>query len=552
MTIISTISGALDKVQFPNRLDLLPLSLSSTSTSFRYLEPFFANYKDTASSFAVIAAILATSYYVYTNVLNLDKPKGYRDIPNLSSWKTIYYQFKAIPTNVKYTISMKDTLEKYGIAKVTQFGKKIVYIANPEYARQMLMDTETFPKVDFNKNHPTSARSRAMGENVAVTNGDVWRRQRRVCNPAFHRSWSTETFGERSIAMIDRILSDRKDGILTTEMAGMAKRMTLDALGKIAFDYDFNSIENPQTKFSTLYRFILTNMASPLYIFFPSLENVPFFRRNELRKAIDLFDELLFMVINAKREKLRIAAETGVESNDSDLLSLMIKANGNESLTDEELRANMFVFFIAGHDTTANSVACALCYIANNPKIQEKLHKEITDVLGPSDATTGTPIPTLEESKNMKYLNAIIKETMRLNPSVEQLPPREVTKETIMGPYTLPVGVNVILSIYGIQLDAKYWDRPEEFDPDRFMNEGNDCFDNEKNDLSAWLPFSGGSRICLGMNFSLIEQRVAIAMLVHRFKLSLPADSPHKKEIQFNVQALKEPKNLQIEFTPRF
>lgn len=534
MTIVSSISTALKQVDFSNNLP--PAFLES-----------FSSYKDLTSSIATVIAIFATSYYVFTNVLELDKPKGYRDIPKLSAWKTIYYHFKSLPMHVKYERSMKDVLDKHGISRVNQFGTTTVQIATPEYVHQMLMNTDLFPKIET-KTQSQTWRARFFGDNVVFANGEMWRRQRRVCNPAFHRSWSTNTFGERTNAMLDVILSNLKDGKSSVNMGSMAKRMTLDALGKIAFDHDFNSVEDLNGETTALYHKLMEHLTSPFYFFFPSLEKVPFFRRDDAHKDLDKFEEFLLTIVAAKREKLRLASESGLESNDDDLLSFMIKAQGGDKLSDKELLANMLIFFIAGHDTTANAVACALYHIATNPDIQDRLHAEITGIMGPSVLSNGTPIPTVDESKDMELLNAVMKETMRMSTSVELLLPRVATAETAFGPYTIPAGTRVQVHIQSMHTNPKYWDRPEVFNPDRFMNNK----EGEKKGASAWVPFAAGSRICIGINFSLIEQRVALSMLVHRFKLSLPADSPHKDGIKFAAKGIKSAENLFIQFTPRY
>lgn len=532
MAIISSISAALERAGF---------SLS--------------DYQDSVPSIAIAVAIVATTYYVYTNVLELNKPKGYRSIPKLNSWNTIYYMLKTLPSKEKYIHTTKDALEKYGIARVTQLGKEIVHIGDPEYANQVLMNLDTFPKFNMSESQSGSPRSRFVGYNVVHSNGEIWRRHRKACNPAFHRSWSTDAFGERTDAMIDKILSHIKEGAPAVDVGDLSRRVTLDALAKIAFDYDFRSIEDPSATFATIYHKVVLGFTDPLYAMLPFLDNTTLFRRVKTHKATEEFANLLVSIIEAKREKIRLAEESGMGCDDDDLLSFLIRASGEESLTDEDLRSNMFVFFVAGHDTTANSLACALGYIANNPELQDRLYAEVSAVLGPSDVTNGTPIPTADEVKNMELINAVIKETMRINPSVELIPPRIVAKETTFGPYTVPVGTQINVNIYSIQNNAKYWDHPDVFDPDRFMgvpaaNKGG--AKGGKKEASAWIPFSAGSRVCIGMNFSLIEQRVVLSMILHRFKLSLPEDSIHKKEIQFVPMFLKAPKDLYVQFTPRY
>jgi len=214
----------------------------------------------------------------------------------------------------------------------------------------------------------------------------------------------------------------------------------------------------------------------------------------------------------------------------------------------------MVIFFVAGHDTTSNALACALYHIARDPILQDQLHAEITSHLGPS--TNETSIPTLEETKSMDLLNSVIKESLRLYPSVNLLPQRSVSRDTPIGPYTIPPGTEVSLNIYSIHHNPKYWDDPDEFHPERFKGAAADIdaqggIVGGKKDPLAWVPFSYGTRSCIGMNFSLIEQRVVLSMLVHKFQFSLPEGSKHKDGLKFSARGITSPDELKIEFSPR-
>ncbi|CAI2198612.1 17767_t:CDS:2, partial [Funneliformis geosporum] len=129
----------------------------------------------------------------------------------------------------------------------------------------------------------------------------------------------------------------------------------------------------------------------------------------------------------------------------------------------------------------------------------------------------------------LKYMNMVLNENLRFYPPVHQLPQRENTEIIKFRNHTFVPKTPISINVYGIHHSAKYWKNPEEFIPERFENEH-----DEKRDLYTWLSFGGGSRTCLGNNFSLIEQRVMLCTLLRKYEVSLPDDSIHKDQLHFN------------------
>jgi cytochrome P450 len=181
-------------------------------------------------------------------------------------------------------------------------------------------------------------------------------------------------------------------------------------------------------------------------------------------------------------------------------------------------------------------------------------------------------IPSLDQLKHLPFIDSCIKESLRLCPSVAQLPGRVLADEYhLSNGYILPKGSRVILSIYSLHHNRKYWgDDVEEFRPDRFDEQS--ANGGKKVDPYLWVPFSYGSRSCIGQQFSMIEQRVVLTMLrkcyltqqkalqpanlptmflVQRHIFKLPADSPHKERLQFGSGGLLHPHNLRLEITNR-
>jgi len=130
----------------------------------------------------------------------------------------------------------------------------------------------------------------------------------------------------------------------------------------------------------------------------------------------------------------------------------------------------------------------------------------------------------MEQQKELKYMNMVINENLRLYPPVPQLSRREPLQDLKFHDHVIPAKTSIILSIYGIHHSSKNWENPEKFIPERF--------EDEKHDHYAWLSFGGGNRSCLGTNFSLIEQRIILCALLRKYEVSLPANSIHKDKLQ--------------------
>ncbi|RUS19009.1 cytochrome P450 [Endogone sp. FLAS-F59071] len=517
-------------------------SLSNISSSL-------ANFHNVPTSTIITSATcLFAAYFILVRIFEIDKPAGWRKIPSVS-WTLLKATAARMPRDRQYLEVLREPLDKYGIARSEIFGRNAIHIGSPEFTRQVLTHSEDFPKVDLNAILPYSAVSEFFGTNVVFSSGDIWKRHRRIANPAFHRGWSTEMFGSVAKSLflvIDEMIEQEQ----SPDAHDLAQRLTLDVLGKAVFDYDFEALKNPNGDYVTTYNRITSSSNNPLYIFLPILEVFPLTRRYQSFADVRHFNEMVDGLITARRRELK---EYGVQdSTKADLVTLMIQASDEEEktgngkgMTDMEIKVrksifplafieeyncltnllalfqhNIAVFFSAGHDTTANAISCAIYQLAVHQDIQRKARAEILSLLSATDATEPI-IPTIEETKLMPYLDNIIKETLRLSPSISQLTPRTTSRDVTMGEYVLLKGTPVFVNIFALHHSRVIWgDDVDEFKPERFENRNQKMSDanaevahGENMDRYTWMPFSTGPRACLGMTFSNIEQRVTLSML---------------------------------------
>jgi cytochrome P450 len=214
------------------------------------------------------------------------------------------------------------------------------------------------------------------------------------------------------------------------------------------------------------------------------------------------------------------------EKNDNSILSkLLIAADNPDLLSDKELISNVWVFFVAGHETTATALTWALNCLRLYPEIQEKLYEEIKNFIGEDR------VPTEEELEKLVYLNAFINEVLRLHSPVPALATRVATEEVKYKDMIIPKGTRVGINFQSLHTNPEYWDDPLKFDPDRFLPEN-----RKGRNHYLHIPFSAGLRQCIGNIFSLIEQRLFLTRLLQKYRIVDPIENkpwPADKFLQF-------------------
>ncbi|KAI9495017.1 cytochrome P450 [Zychaea mexicana] len=358
------------------------------------------------------------------------------------------------------------------------------------------------------------------GPNIVFLNGPDWKRHRKIANPAFHRAFPVRLFGNLTQTMF-KVL-DEGD----VDVMDVFTRLALDAIGTAGFGFNFNALLDKHNEWVDGYNQVKEGMIKPFYIFFPVFDTklVHWFpKRQQAHKSLDNFLKMMDTIIINKRQVIQEKKANNIEDNEKDLLTLMIESEMNEEdgavMSNEELKG--------GHDTTAFTLACAVYEFARNPDIQEKARQEVISILGdePEDV-----LPTVEQTKQMTYLNQVMKETLRLHNPLIATTSRTATADCEIGGVFIPKGTLLDLDIYNLHRNPACWKNPESFDPDRYAPGGE--AERQPGSGLAWVPFSNGGRQCIGMNFSLAQQRVVLSMLLRKYSFEQPEKSIHKDGIQ--------------------
>ena len=242
--------------------------------------------------------------------------------------------------------------------------------------------------------------------------------------------------------------------------------------------------------------------------------------------------------INAKIGKARAATKTihnavdkiisiaEKENHKDTMVAELIKANKSENgvdlMTRKQIRNELIVFFLAGHETTANVLAWTWYLLSQSPDVEEKLHQELDEVLGGR-------IPEYADVDNLKYTRAILDETMRLYPPVPILSRQALKDDEIRGK-KIPANSIMLVVPWLIQRHKKFWKDPDHFIPERFMPGA------KKPVKFTYLPFSAGPRVCIGKSFGITESVLAVAIIAQRFRLKLSPDVDVKHECRLTLR----------------
>jgi len=364
--------------------------------------------------------------------------------------------------------------------------------ANPEMIREVLVrQSHIFIKGPDYTNEKTGL-ARFMGKGLVTSNGDFWKRQRRLVQPAFH----TQRITAYADTMVDYTLermADWPDGqVLDVDKEMM--QLTLMIVGRTLFDADASTTANQVKKAVDV-----VQKASNTANLLPGWVPTPL--RIRSRRANAMLDRIVYGFINQRRA-------TGEDRGDLLSMLLLSEDEDGERMTDEQVRDEAVTLFLAGHETTANALNWTFWLLAQNPEAEARLHQELDKVLQGNR-------PTLPDLKRLPYTDMVIKEAMRLMPPVWSIGRvnREATE--IMG-YSFPEWSGIQICIYLAHRHPDIWERPNEFLPERWADPSIDEIPKY-----AYLPFGGGPRVCVGNSFATMEANLLLATMAQRYRMRL-------------------------------
>lgn len=397
----------------------------------------------------------------------------------------------------------QDMWRTYGDVVRIPFGAEQVFLLNdPTHLEHVLLRAHG----NYHKSSRINrARKLVLDECLLTTDGEVWKRQRLLAQPAFTRaalSGYVPDMIEVATAELDGWRA-RVDGP-AFDVSAPFVRLAVRVTGKTLFGSELSEhVETVRTAVHALLASGAARMSSllPLPLWIPTGNN------RALRSALRALDEVVWDVIRRAREE-------GVEGR-SDILARMMTARDEEgrALTDQELRNQVVNFLTAGYESTAAALAWTLFLIGQRPSVQDALAAEVAEVLA------GRP-PLEADVKRLELCGRVIRESMRLYPPA-WLFDREAVVDDVVGGYRIPRGAQIMISPYLLHRHPEHWEDPERFDPDRFLPER-----VAARHPMAYLPFSKGPRFCVGEQFSMVEMILTLALFAQRYRVEVDPQHP--------------------------
>ncbi len=382
---------------------------------------------------------------------------------------------------------------EYGdVVRLRVFNRQLFLVAHPEYIHQILVTDSS----KFNKSPVYRIfLGRALGEGLLTSEGAKWRRQRKLAQPAFHHG-RIASYAETMVAYAEETATGWRPGETLRVNEEMAQ-LTLRIVAQTLFSTDIRAqADRIGSALNELLEAVTEATSQP--VFLPAW--LPTRTNRRIRAGVKELDSVVYPLI---RERRASSTDTG------DLLSMLLLARdeAGQGMSDKELRDEAVTIVLAGHETTANALTWAWYELAQHPEVEARLHAELDEVLGDER-------PTLAHVKRLPYTESIIKETMRLYPPIPEFG-RQATAEVRLGDHVIPEGAIMIVPVYAMHHDPRWFEAPDVFRPERFLST------DKTLPKLAYLPFGGGPRVCIGNAFALLEATLLLATLAQRFRLKL-------------------------------
>nr|XP_046274375.1 cytochrome P450 4V2 [Scatophagus argus] len=356
-----------------------------------------------------------------------------------------------------------------------------------------------------------------LGTGLLTSTGLKWRQRRKMLTPTFHFSILTdflEVMNEQAEILVGKL--EKKAGKGPFNCFSDMTLCALDIICETAMGKKIYAQSNSDSEYvKSVYKMsdiISSRQRKPW--FWPDFVYYWFGEGREQDKTLKILHSFTYKVIQERAENISCSES----DSDSDrgtkkrraFLDMLLKTtdmDGNK-MTHQDIQEEVDTFMFRGHDTTAAAMNWVLHLLGSHPEAHSKVQQELQEVFGTSDR----PINT-EDLKKLKYLECVIKEALRLFPSVPMFA-RTLGEDCYINGFKVPKGANAIVLTYTLHRDPRYFPEPEEFRPERFLPEN-----SVGRPPYAYVPFSAGLRNCIGQRFALMEEKVVLAYVLRNFNV---------------------------------
>ncbi len=382
-------------------------------------------------------------------------------------------------------------------------GMKAVCVAHPLGIARVLADN----RKNYVKGSTYDGVRRIIGNGVLTLEGHEWRKRRSLMQPSFHRAALADMariMVETTAAFLDKLHAELpEDGApLEIDAHRHMVALALDVVVGALFGRDLGGVGDVSYESLGAALELVSSRANGISL----PEWIPTAGNRRMRRVMNELEGAVMRVIAAGRKRLAAHPE-----GDGTLLTMLLQsvdADTGAPLTDREVRDEVFTLFVAGHETTALTLTWMFTLLEGEDDLVARMRQEVDDVVG-------ARAPAFDDVPRLGLLRRVVDETLRLRGPVAVNVRTAVADDVILG-RRIHAGDFVMPFFWGVHRHPDFWTDPERFDPDRFT-------EDNKRARPPWcyLPFSGGQRICIGNNFSLLETVLIVAMMLQRFDVRM-------------------------------
>lgn len=401
-----------------------------------------------------------------------------------------------------------------------------------------------------------------LGQGLLISSGEKWFHRRKIITPTFHfkiLEGFADVFNREADVLIEQLRKYAGSG----EEFDIYEPISLYALDSIcitSMGVDINAQNDPTNQYVRDVKRMSELILLRIFHMLASFPQVYWYlipHAWEQRKLIRRLHAFTDSVIHRRRQQLLAKKNNtpsiakfddeedeghGLYSKQRDtFLDLLLNVNvDGTSLSDLDIREEVDTFMFEGHDTTTSGIAFTFYQLAKHPDIQEKLYREIVDILGPDYRTVPLTYSALQ---NFTYLDMVVKESLRLLPPVSFIG-RRLVDDIEMNGVTVPAGTDFTIPIYVIHRNPEIYPDPERFDPERFSDEN-----AQRRGPYDYIPFSVGSRNCIGQRYALMEMKVTIVRMISHYQI-VPGNTMHEIRLKTDL-VLRPDKGIPVRLLAR-
>jgi len=406
-------------------------------------------------------------------------------------------------------------------------GRHMVCVLDADGVKHVLTSKAAIDRPLFEKGMPYLRR--VLGNGLVPLDGKRWYRHRRIIQPSFNNQLVKSAIQSEVPNLVDRLICSWKKRPGEIELSSHMSCLTLDIIGKVAFNHDFTSMdlveqwsrgENDQVDLGNIliagiYHLLMPNFWRLAWAWFGVLMPLERFIQPKSYKTMCILNGEVDSVVR----RARAVQKQGTRKGTKCLLDLLFEATDERDpqsrtskLSNQELRDETKTFLVAGHETTSTLIVWTIYCLILHPDSEKKVFEDVTRY------AQGSTQITIEQCDKMEYLSAFVKEVMRLYPPVGMVVRSNSRKCNLLGS-TIPKGTRIVIPVYLLHRHPLYWTDPDVFKPERWLKSGNGS--QVCSHHFAFLPFSCGPRNCIGQRFAMYEAMLVLAPLIREFTFSL-------------------------------